>query len=149
MKRISDALELLTAQHDELVALLAQIPPLTGERRGLALGELADKLTTHLAAEQELFYPALGGEVTTPPADEWRAEHERLTEAVGELLGLDAASPAVAPLFASLSALFADHVRAQEDGLFVTVAEAVPAAELTALGTELDEWSERARCIAA
>ena len=97
---------------------------------------------------QPWYLPALGGEVSTRPAAEQRAEHERLTGAVAALLGMDPSSPAVATRLTELATLFEGHVRAQ-DALFVTVAEAVPAAELTALGADLDAWSESSRCIAA
>ena len=149
MKLISDALELLTAQHDEIASLLTALPTMTGERRALGLGELADKLMTHLAAEEELFYPALGGEVSTRPAAEWSAEHEAIAVTVSALLGLDASSSDTGVLLDTLGSLFEGHVRAQEDALFVTVAEAISAAELTALGSELGAWSESSRCIAA
>ena len=54
MKEIADALELLTAQHDDITTLLADLPDLEGERFALALGALADKIATHLVAEDEL-----------------------------------------------------------------------------------------------
>src|SRR3569833_1614601 len=51
MKEIADALELLTAQHDDITTLLADLPDLDGARFALGLGALADKIATHLAAE--------------------------------------------------------------------------------------------------
>ena len=134
MTRITDALELLTAQHDELVELVA-----TAQRDPGVLGELADKLSSHLAVEQEILYPSLAA----APQNE---EHEALLTALADVL----ASPP-ATLNARLAVL-ADRLElhvAREDELYIAMSEMLPDAVFAELGAQLIAWNDRSLCIAA
>jgi hypothetical protein len=141
MNRISDALELLTAQHEEIERLLGELTTAGPDAR--LFGELADKLTTHLSAEQELFYPSIAGAV--PPPAELIAQHARIKRVVADLLWRELDDDGLA----LLRTLFSHHIREQEGGLFMAVAEAMPAAALCGVGEQLRAWSERSLCIAA
>ena len=63
--QLTDVLSLLTRQHDEIEALLVEVTVAdVMPMRASALSELADKLSLHLALEQELLYPATVGIVS-------------------------------------------------------------------------------------
>ena len=134
MTRISDALELLTAQHDELVELAS-----AAKRDPRKVGLLADKLATHLAAEHDLFYPSVAA---LAPTD----EHDQLLAALAAVL----ASPS-AELVARIDALvqlIELHV-AREDELFIAISQLLPEGALVEIGEQLHAWTDRSLCIAA
>lgn len=134
MTRITDALELLTAQHDELVELVA-----TAQRDPRVLGELADKLSSHLVAEAELLYPQLAAATQD-------AEHEALMNALADVL---ASPPATLNArLVRLGELLELHV-AREDELYIAMSEMLPDAVFAELGAQLLAWNERSLCIAA
>jgi hypothetical protein len=155
MNRISDALELLTAQHDELDVLVCDLETLPAEHRAIALGELADKVTTHLAAEQELFYPSIvasvasSDEAMAQPIEQMISEHEQITLAVLALLQPEVNPDVTKARIATLAALLDHHRTSQDDGLFVAIAERLSNDALEGLGLQLRAWSESSLCIAA
>ncbi len=141
MQRISDALELLTAQHDEIEALLAEIGDTTNpDRRSQAITELADRITIHLAAEQVLFYPAVSMQISRDVHTELLAEHAEIKRLLADLLWLDGEPTRLERKLSALKAIFDCHATWQERDLFETVAEVRSAAELQALGTEITDW---------
>jgi Hemerythrin HHE cation binding domain len=149
MTRTADALELLTEQHDELDALLATVINTTEAMRIQALGELADKLTTHLAVEQELFYPSIAASTPAGLLDEAVSEHLEMKRVLADLLWMDADDVDFSCRLAKLGELLQKHNHEQEDELFVAVAETMLPFQLVALGTELQAWSDSYVCIAA
>ncbi|MGE0399441.1 MAG: hemerythrin domain-containing protein [Kofleriaceae bacterium] len=141
MQRISDALELLTAQHDEIEALIAEIADTVNpDRRAQAITELADRLTVHLAAEQVLFYPAVSMLISREVHQELLAEHAEIKRVLADLLWLEGEDMRLERKLASLKALMDIHATWQERELFETVAETRSAEELVALGTEITAW---------
>ncbi len=134
MPRISDPLELLTQQHDDILTLLDVLE--TAEQ----LGELADRLTDHLAAEQTLLYPIVGDRIARPVRDELVAEHVELKRVLADLVwfGIDDAE---APRrIAALRALLAGHTAYQEEQLFELAAEQLAPIDITVLGNRLQAW---------
>ncbi len=141
MQRISDALELLTAQHDEIEMLLAEIADTANpDRRTQAITELADRVTIHLAAEQVLFYPAVSTVMSREVHTELLAEHAEIKRVLADLLWLDGDDTRLVHKLSALKALVDCHATWQERDLFETVAESWSAEELTALGTEITNW---------
>lgn len=141
MQRISDALELLTAQHDEIEMLLTEIADAANlDRRTRAITELADRVTVHLAAEQVLFYPAVSTVMSREVHAELLAEHCEIKRVLADLLWLDGDDTRLERKLFALKSLFDCHATWQERDLFETVAESISAAELTALGTEITDW---------
>lgn len=134
MTPISDALELLTAQHEQLEDLYEQVRQIGDE---CAFVELADRLTTHLALEQELFYPALAKHVSSDVMQELLAEHASMKEVLGSLVWLGYDHPEFRAGLARLGELLAGHTAWQEDELFTTAAEAMTREELAALCTRI------------
>ncbi len=130
MPRIRDALELLTAQHEQIEDLFEQVRQIADED---ALVELADKLTTHIALEQQLFYPAICAQVSTEVMSELLAEHAALKALLSDLVCLDIRDDDFQPTLARLGALLAGHSSWQEDVLFTSTAESMSDDELATL----------------
>lgn len=132
MTKISDALELFTAQHEAIEAALAAVHADPAQ-----VPALADAITDHLTAEHEVLYPALAGRVPPAVRAELVAEHAAIKRVLADLLWLDADDDRFAATLTKLSALLADHGCWQDDGLFVQLAETVPPGELAALATQV------------
>ena len=137
MNQIRDALELLTAQHEELDELCERIARC---RDAAAFDELADKLPTHLALEQELFYPVVKQHMPAEVLAELLAEHVAIKRLLSQLVWCGVEDEDFDVLFAQLGELLLGHAAYQEDHLFTTVAEAMPADRLAALGDQLQHF---------
>jgi hypothetical protein len=136
MRHISDALELLTAQHEEIDELLAKVQQ-TGD--AAAFDMLSDRVIGHLALEQELFYPVIATTITAEVMGEVLLEHVSIKRVLAELVWLGVDDAAFGDLLIDLATLLAGHAGWQEEQLFPTVAEAMPAETLAALGGQLVE----------
>ena len=130
MTPISDALELLTAQHEQIEDLFEQVRQIGDEA---AFTELVDKLSTHLALEQELFYPAVKKQLAPSVLDELIAEHTAIKQLVGDMVWLQTRDPQFRAKLDDLGMLLVGHSAWQEDELFTKVAETMSADELAAL----------------
>ncbi len=139
MKRIADALELLTAQHEELDLQLKKIDTVASAQRALALGLLADKLATHLAAEQQLLDLL---EVT-----DYADDHDRVRNALADVLALDVEAAEMPARIEALGAVLGKHTTWQEEILFVMLAETVEPTVLEQVGALLGEWAEGSSCL--
>ena len=143
MTGITDAIELLTRQHAELDQLLLRLPLVDGSERAVLLGTLADKLTTHLAIEAEVFYPVVAELV---PLEELLAEHAEITRVIAELMTrADRAND----LVSELGTLLHGHTCWQEDELFGRVLDSMEPEALAFLGLQLDVRSQASLCLAA
>jgi hypothetical protein len=131
MPAIDDALELFTAQHEQIEDLYEQVRQIGDEA---AFVELADKLATHLALEAELFYPAIGRHLSPAVMSERADEHAAIKQVVAELPWLASPrDPAFRRTLARLGELLAGHTAWQEDELFPAAASALSPSELAAL----------------
>lgn len=131
MQHISDALELLTAQHAQIDDLMEFVSTLHDAD---ALTELADVLTAHLGVEQELLYPAISAHVSSEIRDELLAEHREIKRALAELCWGGVEDPELVPKLEQLRSLVEGHAAYQEDELFTRVAETVSRERLAELG---------------
>ena len=120
MKQIRDALELLTAQHEELDQLCARVARSRDERE---LGVLADKLAQHLAIEQEQLYPRIQTCFAPEVMTELFEEHAAIKQVLANIIWLGVDDELFPDLFAQLSGLLLGHSAWQEDTLFTTAAE--------------------------
>ena len=137
MREISDALELLTAQHELIEFLVVQVQQTYDQD---AFDELADKLVAHLALEQELFYPAIAGCVSDEVQRELLAEHVAIKHVLAELVWLGVGDCDFGCKLHELSYLLDGHCGYQEDELFEHVAEQMPTEQLVSLGTQLSSF---------
>lgn len=140
MRPISDALELLTAQHEEIDFLIVQVQQTYDAD---AFEELSEKLVGHLALEQELFYPAIALAMTIDVERELLAEHAAIKGVLAEMIWLGVDDTDFGTKLAELSILLDGHCRYQEDSLFEVVAETVPADRLASLGESLQSFDSQ------
>jgi hypothetical protein len=126
---ITDALELLTAQHEQIEDLYEQVRQIGDEA---AFIELVDKLTTHLALEQELLYPAVST-LSPEVRNELIAEHSAIKRVLGDLVWLGTRDAEFRAKLADLGQLLIGHATWQEDELFTRAAETLSRDALAAL----------------
>lgn len=137
MSHINDALELLTAQHEELDFLVVQVQQTYDAD---AFEELATKLVAHLALEQELFYPAITSVMTVDVQRELLTEHAAIKRVLAEMLWLGVEDCDFGGKLHELAYLLDGHAGYQEDELFEHVAESLPSDELVSLGVRLHSF---------
>lgn len=141
MNRIADALELLTAQHDEIDMLISELATSTSPSvRNATINLLVDKLTLHLALEQELFYPAVASALSAEVREELRAEHVEIKKILADMLWLESEDARFTRRLNALQSLIAWHSTWQQDELFVTMAETMSADQLADLGAQMNAW---------
>lgn len=139
MKRIADALELLTAQHDEISSLLTLLQD--GGDRVHLLGEIADRLATHFVCEHDLLEHL--------HLDEVGDDHGRVQATLEAVLQTEVDSSEMPTRIARFSEIFARHVRWQEDVVYVSLAETISPDVLERIGAQLAKWSEASLVVAA
>ncbi|HSD89418.1 MAG TPA: hemerythrin domain-containing protein [Kofleriaceae bacterium] len=137
MNQIRDALELLTEQHADLDELCDQVG---ASRDATAFAALADKLTHHLALEQELFYPAIAAQLSADVMTELMTEHVTIKRILAKLVWLGVEDEDFSMLFSQLVELLRGHAAWQEDQLFTTAAETLSADRLADLGGRLQAF---------
>jgi hypothetical protein len=134
MRPIRDALELLTAAHEEIDELLDNVQQ---TRDVEAFDLLTARLVAHLAVEQERFYPVVAATLSREVLAEVLAEHAAIKRVLAELVWLGVDDPAFGEKLIELAQLLAGHAGWQEDELFHTLAETMSVEALAALGTDL------------
>jgi hypothetical protein len=137
MNQIRDALELLTAQHEELDELCERV---SRSHDDVMFAELADKLINHLALEQELFYPAIAEQLSAEVMSELMTEHVAIKRILAKLVWLGVEDEEFSLLFVQLRDLLLGHAAWQEDQLFATAAETLSAERLADLGDRLQAF---------
>ena len=141
---LTNAIELLTQQHDEIEALLVEVSAISSApARTGALSELADKLTLHLAVEQELLYPAADPLITPEIHAELLAEHAEIKRILADLIWLEREDQRFARKLVGLQQLLQMHETWQETELFVRLAQGLAAPRLADLGTDVHTWFDR------
>lgn len=117
-----DAIHLLTSQHREMEALLKQV--LDAEDTGAAnklFAEAADKLTTHIASEEEIFYPAVRAKPTEDILLESLEEHLSLKRLLADLLQMQPSAQTFEAKFKVLKEQTEHHHKEEEEHLFPKV----------------------------
>jgi hypothetical protein len=130
MPPINDALELLTAQHEQVEDLFEQVRQIGDEA---AFTELVDKLSTHLALEEELFYPVIAAKLPREIVEELHAEHAAIKHVLGEMVWLGTHDAEFRAKVNELGTLLIGHTSWQEDELFTSAAESMTRDQLAAL----------------
>lgn len=122
----------LKADHDRhrtLLARLAETREGNEERRTL-FEEFRVEVSAHAAAEEESLYAAmLAKPELRDDARHSVAEHKEIDDLLGELLGLDAASPGWAAAFAEMRHRYLHHIDEEEEEMFPAAAADLPEAE--------------------
>lgn len=133
-----DAVKLLIKQHRELEALLKQLEEASGEKTQAALfTRIADQLTVHMTAEEQLFYPAVKANRTEDILLESLEEHLSLKRLLADLLALDPSEQTFEPKFKVLKEQTEHHHEEEEEHLFPKVEKLLDESQRATLGAEM------------
>ena len=136
-----DVVDILTADHREMIGLLELIEETTdpAERRALADAATAE-IVRHSVAEELFVYPVYTREVTDG-ADEVehdKEEHQELEETLVKLEGVDSEDADFMRLVRELKGQLDHHVDDEESDQFPKLRRAVSADELVDLGRKVE-----------
>lgn len=135
--RNTDAVQLLTSQHREMESLLEAICKADVEQRKPLFAKVADELTVHIKAEEQIFYPAVHVARTEDDLLEALEEHLSLKRLLADLLELDPGDRAFEPKFKVLKEQTEHHHREEEEHLFPAVLRLIDPRERAALGERM------------
>jgi hemerythrin superfamily protein len=138
MDDTTDALELLSDQHDEVLDVIARLEAADDDEKDELFRELADMIAAHSTVEEKLFYPTVMSEQTAALLLEATEEHLAVKRVLADMLEL---SPDDDHFDAKLTVLrdeFRHHAKDEEENkLFPIVRQLLGADERAALGNEL------------
>ena len=139
-----EATEYLTRQHREIeealrAALATQDPAV---KRSQFL-DIADSLILHIAAEEQVFYPAVHRQPNEDVLLESLEEHLALKRLLSDLLALKGDDVTFQPKLHVLREQAEHHHRDEERKLFPEVRERLDEAQREALGQEMDALEMR------
>lgn len=133
-----NAVDLLISQHRSLEARMketkeAQEP----ETVARLLAQVGDHLTTHIASEERIFYPAVNAKRTEDILLESLEEHLSLKRLLADLLELRPDEKTFEAKFKVLAEQTVHHHKEEEEDLFPKVRKLLDAAQLDALGQQM------------
>jgi hemerythrin superfamily protein len=135
-----DVVDILTADHHEVLALVGQIATAdAAQRRDMADTVIAE-LMRHSVAEEMYVYPAMrehlpDGESLVQHDTE---EHQQLEEVMKELEGVDSADPRFLEVLGRLEAVLRDHVTDEERDQFPMLRARLAAERLIEMGRKVE-----------
>lgn len=133
-----DAVTFLTAQHREMEDLLSQVADTEDdESRKTMFRKVADELTVHIKAEEEIFYPAVHRARTEDDLLESLEEHLSLKRLLADLIELDPSEKSFEAKFKVLKEQTEHHHKEEEEHLFPAVLKLLDQAQRIALGDEM------------
>ncbi|UUX94775.1 hemerythrin domain-containing protein [Aquabacterium sp. J223] len=141
--RVTDAVQLLIAQHRALEHRMDRFDDLSPPERAALVAEVGDELGVHLASEEEVFYPAVRERSTEGQLLESLEEHLSLKRLLADLLAMDPADPTYEPKFKVLREQTEHHDREEEEDLFPKVQRLLDAGQREALGQRMLDWQHR------
>lgn len=137
-----DVVDILTADHREMLELLGQVKgtPDTGQRKDLADTVIAEVMR-HAVAEEMYVYPAIeehlpdgAGEV-----EHDKQEHDEIVRVMKQLEDADAAGPAFMDLVRELEAKLRHHMDDEESDQFPRLRAHIPGDKLVDLGEKVQK----------
>lgn len=141
-----DSIDLLVAQHRTMENLLRRVLDVSDVAAKTALfQEAADELTTHLSAEELLFYPAVKARRTEDILLESLEEHLSLKRLIADLLALAPSERTFEAKFKVLKEQAEHHHKEEEEHLFPKVRTLLDASEREELGSEMLAHQEQLR----
>jgi hemerythrin superfamily protein len=139
-----DAVELLVSQHRTMEALAKQVLAAEDDEERLSLFRRAgDELTTHIASEEEVFYPAVKAARTEDILLESLEEHLSLKRLLADLLALEPSDQTFEAKFKVLREQMEHHHKEEEENLFPKVLRLLAPADRDTLGDEMLDLQER------
>ena len=133
-----DAIDLLLRQHREMEKALAHVLEASEEATEKTLfAALADQLTMHMTAEEQVFYPAVRARRTEDILLESLEEHLSLKRLLADLLELDPSAQTFESKFKVLKEQTEHHHGEEEENLFPKVKKLLDGEQREALGNEM------------
>lgn len=138
-----DALELLTADHEEVTQLFDDYEQLaTTDADDETRQELAEQicmmLSVHAAIEEEIFYPAVRESIEEDElVEEAETEHQQVRDLITQIQSADPADEDYDDQVRALAEAVEQHVRDEEDEMFPKVRESDM--DLEEIGIELSD----------
>lgn len=137
----NDVVDILTADHREMIGLLELIEETSdpAERRALADAATAE-IVRHSVAEELFVYPVYTREVSggADEVEHDKGEHQELEETLVKLEGVDAEHADFLRLVRELKDQLDHHASDEESDQFPKLRAAVSAEELVELGREVE-----------
>ncbi|MEX5293666.1 hemerythrin domain-containing protein [Kocuria sp. CPCC 205268] len=137
----TDVVDILTADHREMLELLGRIEgtPDAGRRRDLADTVIAEVMR-HAVAEEMHVYPAMekhlpGG---AEEVEHDKQEHDELVQVMKQVEGVDASEPAFLELVREMQSQLRHHIEDEESDQFPKLRAHIPAEDLVALGEKVE-----------
>lgn len=133
-----DAIQLLTQQHRQLESFLKKILETKDVDSKLEhFRAAADALSTHISAEEDIFYPAVHAQRTEGVLMESLEEHLSLKRLLKDLLTLDVSDSTFEPKVKVLKEQAEHHHKEEEENLFPQVEKALPLEDRMRLGERM------------
>jgi len=135
-----DVVDLLTADHHEVLALVEQIPSAEPERRRDMADTVIAELMRHSVAEEMYVYPAMRDQLPDGESEVQHdiEEHQQLEEVMKELESVDSADPRFLETLGRLEAVLRDHVSDEESDQFPQLRSRFSTAELVEMGQKVE-----------
>ncbi|WP_433362926.1 hemerythrin domain-containing protein [Actinoplanes sp. CA-142083] len=136
-----DVVDVLTADHRDVVALIGEIWTIRDPmmRRDLADTAISE-LVRHAVAEEMYVYPAMRKHL--PDGDKAvehdTEEHKELEQAMKDLEGLDVNGPEFDETLRRLETMLADHIQDEESEQFPELRQRIPRDELVAMAGKVE-----------
>ena len=136
-----DVVDILTADHREVMELLGQIWDTTDtERRRDLADTIISELVRHSVAEEMYVYPAMRKHL--PDGDEAvehdTAEHKELEATMKKLESADPDDARFTEVLRSLEAILRDHIQDEEADQFPQLRARVPREQLVEIGKKVE-----------
>lgn len=132
-----DAIQLLVRQHRAMEELLDKALEAKGQDRTAAFALAADQLSVHIAAEEQIFYPAVRAARTEGILLESLEEHLSLKRLLADLLNLEPDDETFEPKLKVLQEQAEHHHEEEEENLFPKVEQLLDAERRGAVGQEM------------
>ena len=136
-----DVVDILTADHRDMLALLGQIESTTdpAQRRDLADTVIAEVMR-HAVAEEMHVYPAVKEHVPNgaQEVEHDKEEHDEIVQLMKELEDVDAAEPRFMDLVRQLEAQLRHHANDEETDQFPQLRAHIPVEKLVDLGEKVE-----------
>lgn len=142
----TDAIELLTADHEDVRMLFADYEDLVADGasaldRAHLAKQICSALIAHAAIEEEIFYPAARESVEQPELlDQAEAEHGSAKALIAQIQRMDPASPQYDALVMQLQDAVDQHLHEEEGELFPQMQRS--GVDLQQLGEQLAQRKE-------
>ncbi len=138
-----DAIDMLVRQHREMERTMKQVLEAGDVEAKSLFAQVADHLTTHIASEEEVFYPAVRARRTEDILLESLEEHLSLKRLLADLLELDPSEKTFEPKFKVLKEQAEHHHKEEEENLFPKVKKLLDGGQREKLGDEMLALQQR------